>query len=467
MRLLITGCTGFLAGFLAVSGALAQVPSAAESATVWQQERLLGDFGGLRPKLEAAGITFGLQDINEVWGNASGGRRRTVDYNGATMLSFGLDTKAAQLWTGGIFNVSAWQIRGRSLATDATSALQTNSGINARGATRLWEAWYQQTFAGGAADIKIGQQSLDQEFMSSAGSSLFLNTMMGWPMLPSANLYAGGPAYPLSSLGVRLRVRPNDNFTLLGGVFQDNPPGGPFDNDSPLRGSTRWGGNFSLRTGALVVGEAQYSFNQPTTGEDGKPKPAAGLPGTYKLGVWYDSAAFPSQRISTTGLPLASSDGSGIPKLLCDNWSVYAVADQAIWRPDPDGARVVGVFVRAMGGPGDRNLISFSVNGGVTVKAPLPDRDDDSFGVGIGVARLSGGAIGFDRDRIRYFGPAPVRSTETFVEMTYQIAVAPWWQIQPDFQYVFAPGGGVANPNRPGKRIGNAAIFGLRSIVTF
>ena len=51
--------------------------------------------------------------------------------------------------------------------------------------------------------------------------------------------------------------------------------------------------------------------------------------------------------------------------------------------------------------------------------------------------------------------------------MTYQIAVAPWWQIQPDFQYVFAPGGGVANPNRPGKRIGNAAIFGLRSIVTF
>ena len=250
MRLLITGCTGFLAGFLAVSGALAQVPSAAESATVWQQERLLGDFGGLRPKLEAAGITFGLQDINEVWGNASGGRRRTVDYNGATMLSFGLDTKAAQLWTGGIFNVSAWQIRGRSLATDATSALQTNSGINARGATRLWEAWYQQTFAGGAADIKIGQQSLDQEFMSSAGSSLFLNTMMGWPMLPSANLYAGGPAYPLSSLGVRLRVRPNENFTLLGGVFQDNPPGGPFDNDSPLRGSTRWGGNFSLRTGA-------------------------------------------------------------------------------------------------------------------------------------------------------------------------------------------------------------------------
>ena len=45
---------------------------------------------------------------------------------------------------------------------------------------------------------------------------------MGWPMVPSADLYAGGPAYPLSSLGVRLRVRPSENLTLLGGVFQDS-----------------------------------------------------------------------------------------------------------------------------------------------------------------------------------------------------------------------------------------------------
>ena len=53
-------------------------------------ETLLGDAGGLRTRLGAAGISFGLQDINEAWGNASGGRSRTVTYNGLTMLSFGM-----------------------------------------------------------------------------------------------------------------------------------------------------------------------------------------------------------------------------------------------------------------------------------------------------------------------------------------------------------------------------------------
>ena len=64
--------------------------------------------------------------------------------------------------------------------------------------------------------------------MTSVGSAIFLNTVMGWPMIPLANLYTGGPAYPLSSLGVRLHAQLTDNLSLLTGVFQDNPPGVSF-----------------------------------------------------------------------------------------------------------------------------------------------------------------------------------------------------------------------------------------------
>jgi porin len=39
--------------------------------------------------------------------------------------------------------------------------------------------------------------------------------------------------------------------------------------------------------------------------------------------------------------------------------------------------------------------------------------------------------------------------------------------VQPDFQYVFNPGGGILNPNQPTQRIGNEAIFGLRNSMTF
>jgi porin len=281
-------------------------------------------------------------------------------------------------------------------------------------------------------------------------------------------LYAGGPAYPLSSLGVRLRTQLGNGFTALGGVFQDNPPGGPFNADSQLLGSTRWGGNFNLRTGALFIAEVQYARNQPSTGDMEYRDHASGLPGTYKLGMWIDTAPFPSQDLDNTGLSLANPASDGVPRMLRNNFSIYGVVDQMIWRPSEDSPRSVGVFTRLMGGPGDRNLISFSVNAGIALKAPLPGRDNDSLGIGFGVAQVSSSAAALDRDTAFFSGsPFPVRGSETFIEVTYQIQATGWWQLQPDFQYVFNPGAGIQNPNNPSQRVGNEAIFGLRSVVTF
>jgi hypothetical protein len=78
----------------------------------------------------------------------------------------------------------------------------------------MWELWYQQKFLDeDRLDVKIGQQSLDQEFMVSQNAIYFINTMFGWPMVPSADLPGGGPAYPLSALGARAmaHVRRLDN----------------------------------------------------------------------------------------------------------------------------------------------------------------------------------------------------------------------------------------------------------------
>jgi porin len=437
------------------------------TAGLWTRGNLLSDAGGVRSGLWNLGITFGLQDINEVWGNVTGGIRRGASYDGVTLMSIGLDTQRGFGWEGGTINVSAWNIRGRNIANDNLLNLQTPSGILAAPTTRLWEVWYQQSFLDGRFDLKLGQQSIDQEFMTSQGSGLFLNTMMGWPMVPSADLYAGGPAYPLSSLGVRLRAQAGGGFTALLGVFADNPPGGPFNDDGQLRGSTRWGGNFNLRTGALVVGEIQYTLNQPGNG-DLDYGAAGGLPGTYKLGFWYDSAPFPDQQFDNTGLSLANPASTGIALMRWNNFSIYGVADQLVWRPSESSPRSVSVFARLMGAPGDRNLINFSVNAGITLKAPFQGRDDDTVGIGFGIARVSGGAAAFDRSVTFFSGFAsPVRTTETFIEVTYQFTVAPWWQLQPDFQYVFNPGGGILNPNDPTQRVHNEAIFGLRNTITF
>jgi porin len=386
---------------------------------------LLGDLGGFRAKLADKGITFGFQEIDEVFGNVSGGVRRGAEYDGLTTMTLGIDTGKAFGWDGGTFQISALQIHGRSLSADNLDNFQTASGIEAQRATRLWELWYQQTFFGGKADAKVGQQSLDQEFMVSQYSALFINTVMGWPMLPTADLYAGGPAYPLSSLGFRLRAHPSDNVTVLAGIFDDNPPGGPFSNDPQLRDGEASGTRFNLGTGALFIAELQYAINQPPA--DDKAPRHEGLPGTYKLGVWFDTGAFPDQRFATNGVSLANPTSSGVPQPHRDNFSVYALADQMVWRPDPNGPQSVGAFARVMGAPSDRNLIDFSLDAGISLKAPLPGRDQDTFGIGYGLAKISGVAAGLDHDTAFFTGtPFPVRSTEQFIEVTYQIQVAPW-----------------------------------------
>ena len=436
-------------GSLLIGPPPARADDAAAAPTgFWTRPTLLGDLGGIRPALGKYGITFSLSETSEVKGNVSGGLSRGATYDGLTVMGVQLDTQQAFGWAGGTFNASALQLHGRALSPNYLGTLQTASGIESDRATRLWELWYQQSFFGGAADVKLGQQSIDNEFMASPGSALYLNTMMGWPMIPSADLYAGGPAYPLSSLGIRLRATKGP-VTVLVGAFNDNPPGGAFANDPQELDAD--GARFNLNTGTLTIAEIQYAAT-----------PFTDLPGTYRFGGWHDSARFPDQRFDDTGLSLADPLSSGNLRLHGGNYSLYGVVDQMLWTPDPKGARSLNAFLRLMGAPDDRNLIDFSVNAGLNLKAPLAGRDNDTAGIGFGLAHVSSRAAALDSDS-GTFG----RSQEVFFEATYQAQVAPWWVVQPDFQYTVRPGAGIADPNNAAVLVGDEAVFGLRATITF
>ena len=432
----------------------------------WTRPHLLGDLGGIRPFLATYGISLGLTETSEVWGNVTGGVHQGADYDGLTEMSLGLDTDKAFGWAGGTFNVSAFQIHGRTISSDNLHELHPLSSIEADRATRLWQLWYQQAFLDNRVDVKIGQQSIDQEFDLSQYAGLFLNAGFGWAVLPTNDLYASGPVYPLSSLGIRLRAHLAPALTALGGVFDDNPPGGPFANDSQLRDGEASGTRFNLNTGALWIGELQYAVNAaPAKACDNV---ACGLPGTYKLGGWYDTGGFPDQRIANDGLALADPASSGIPRTDRGNFSVYAVMDQMVWRAGPGDPRSIGIFVRPEGAPGDRNLIDFSIDAGVTLQAPFAGRDKDTLGIAYSYAKIGNAASGFDRDKAFFTGTSyPVRSGESVIELTYQAQITPWWQLQPDFQYIIDPGGGIQNPLVPSRSIGDEAVFGLRTVITF
>ena len=429
------------------------------AAGVWQRANLLGDFGGARSRLAERGISFGLNEASEVFGNASGGTRRGVVYEGLTQFSMGIDTGKLLGLPGGIFNVSGNQIHGRGLSqNNLGNNLNTVSSLETQRGTLLFELWYEQALFDKKLTIRVGQLAADQEFMVSQYAGLFLNHTFGWSTLPSLDLPSGGPIYPLATPGVRVKYAPRDDLAVLVGVFNGDPagPGAGSPQDHNPSGAA-----FRLRDGVFAIAEIQYGINQS--------EGAAGLPGAYKAGVWYNSQTFADQRRNASGLSLA--DPAGIAsggRSRRGNYSLYVVGDQLVWRPAGAKDGGVGVFARVMGAPGDRNLVNFYLDAGVTWKGAIPGRDSDTLGLGVAFARISDAASKLDSDTASFTGTAyPIRRHETVLELTYQAQVAPWWQIQPSAQYVFNPNGGVPDPRRPARRLGDAAVFGLRTNITF
>jgi porin len=427
-------------------------------------QNLLGDMGGLRPALDKYGLQLTILENVETFGNLSGGVRQGFEADGLTTVTLQMDTAKAFGLKGGTLNVSGLQYWGGNLSTDNLLVLQTLSDVEAPVGVRLWELWYQQNFTD-KFDIKIGEQSLDEEFIiSPSANSLFINGVSGFPALPAANLPAGGPAYPLAGLGLRGRAQLPDSVTVLGGVFN----GSPIPRDSPNTPTSNPNGvSFPLDVGTFAIAELQYGYGSSA---QGKPSSDGPLPGVYKIGAWYDSTGFDDLQTDTIGLPLASPLSNGSPAKQHGEFSLYGVADQMIWRSKDDSSRTLNVFFRPMFTPDhDRNLVSASINAGLALKAPFSGRDSDTFGVEMGTAWASSGASNFDR-QMQVFQPlvyTPIRGAETFLEATYQIQVLPSWQIQPDIQYFINPGLGIANPDEPAQRIKNEFVVGLRTNVNF
>ena len=446
-------------------GAQGELKPAETAATdIWDRANLLGDLGGIRTRLGEYGVSFDLQETSEVLGNLSGGTSRTTVYEGLTQMSVSVDLEKAIGLTGGVFNVSGLQIHGRGLSVNAlNNNLHTVSGLEAPRGTLLFELWYEQKLFDKKLAIRIGQIATDQEFMISQYGDLFDNHTFGWATLPGTNLPSSGPSFPLGAPGVRVHVAPSPELAVLAAITNGDPAGTGLG--TPQQRNPN-GTAFRLQDGVFAMGELLYFHTA------GEAEAVAELPGTYKLGAWYNSNAFADQRRTRLGdslVAFGSNVGAlpGQPKLRRGNWSAYAVADQLVWRRGDTKDQGVGVFMRVMGAPGDRNLINFYAEGGVTFKGAFADRPADTAGIAVGYARISDTAAKHDSDIRLQDGTTPIRRHETVLELAYQAQIVPWLQIQPYAQYVFNLNGGVQNPQAPNKRLGDAAVLALRSTITF
>jgi porin len=443
--------------------ALAAFPAQADDEISFD-DRLTGDWGGPRTELAKSGVDLTVGYIGDVLGVASGGLQEGVVYEGR--LELGLDINLERLvgWEGGKFHASAYQIHGRGLTSEFLGNLLPTSNIEAVRSTRLFTLWLEQSFFGDAASIRIGQLAADDEFITSDTAGGLINGTFGWFALTANNLPSGGPAYPLATPGVRLQGQPTAGLTLRGAVFSGDPAGHPGDND-PQRVNNS-GTTFSFEGGAFWIGEAELAVNKEKDG----PTLAGGLPGVYKLGFWHHTGRFADQAVDENGLSLADPASSGVPRTHRGDWGVYAVADQAVWREPGTEDQGANVFLRLGGTPSDRNSIDLYVDGGVGWKGLIPSRDADVLTLGIAFARVSTDARDLDRQSRTFSGvDSPLRSHEAVIELSYAAEIVPGLTVQPDLQYIFNPGGHVADPSDPTgvKAVEDALVLGVRTSITF
>jgi porin len=440
--------------------------------------RQLTDPGGLRSRLEQAGLQFTFTYYGDSFGNPSGGVAQGPGYDGRFGTIIDADLEKLAGWSGAAFHASLHQIHGTQFSANNLDNLMTVSGIEAPPSTRLFNLWVEQKF-GTQTSLRVGQFTAAQEFLVSQNANLFVNSTFGWPVLPAQDLPSGGPAYPEATPGVRLQFTPNDQLTLRAAAFNGDPAGPGSGN--PVQRDP-FGLAFRVNDPPLFIVELAYAYGQEQAGSarenpnqeghsaraSARQSSASDLPGTVKIGAWVHTGSFADQRFDAQGGLLAVSGGP--PLQHPGNYAFYGVVDQMLWRVAEGSDRGLSFFLRGTAAPSDRNPIDLYADGGFTFKGPIASRPDDTVGLAVAVGRVSPQAAAYDRDIVAATGTRmPVRDFEAAIELTYQWQLATNWFVQPDLQYILHPGGNIPSPlnsNSPSP-IPNALVFGMRTTMKF
>jgi porin len=391
--------------------------------TIWHQELMTGNWGGLRTELEGDGLKISPTYIGEVFGNPSGGAKQGVIYDGLfnVALDLDLDRMSGGVLDDTTIHANALDIHGNSLSEKYVGDFSNTSNIAGYNTLRLQELWIQKWLWEKRISIKVGNMAVDSEYFQSASASVFINGTFG-AFTFIANNTQNAPVYPLASPGVRIQFLPTSKFYVMAGVY------GQDDNSDPAVNNQN-GTRFALdgRSGMLVMSEAGYLLNQSPNDR--------GLQGTYRIGSF----------VHTDDTPTFAGENGGT------GYGVYGVMDQQIYSK---ADRTISLFVRSGGAPSDTNFVDYYVDGGFNFAGFIPGRDNDVFGVAVARSHVSS-----DFSDQQVLAGNPGSTAETVIEATYKVQIAPWWSIQPDAQYIVTPSGVQGSQN--------AVVLGVRTTVAF
>jgi porin len=371
------------------------------------------------------GVTFTAEYTGEVFGNLTGGIKTGATYEGLLKVSLQLELSKLVCWNGATIFGSMFYPHGEGLTDRFTGDFNRLSSIDAYDSIRLFELWFQQKIWGDLFSIRIGQMSTDVEFYQSTSANLFINSCFG--TFPTISFGTNLAIYPVGGIGARIDYRPNPSFGFRAGLFDSNPG---IQNLNDKHGTVF---HLNPNAGLILIAEGVYQTN---------PTPAnRGFVGTYTLGGYYDSRQF---------------TGDFVHRAHSANGGLYAIADQIVYRAEPyvdekSSNRGLSIFSSCAAAPGDRNPVSFYLDGGCNYIGLVPGRDDDISGLAVSYTKIG-------NDVVRN-GAVVHSGHETVIEASYRIQLNDHLYLQPDLQCILHPGAFGEHPN--------TLVGGLRFDFTF
>ena len=407
-------------------------------------EHLFGDWGGLRTRLENAGVYLSLDALTEFAGNVSGGTKQGATF--ASQEAFEADIDWQRL--AGIPGLSTHMIIvNRSGANDSTLfgdrllPVQEIYGAGGNVAAHLVSAFVQEKLFGGRLDLAAGRMNVENDFASSPLYCNYMNNVLcGDPKaLPGGDI--GHSAYPDGVWGGRVRVRPTLDTYIAVGVYEVSQ--GLYGNDW----RSGWELDGAQDSGVYVPVEVGY---EPRLGD-------SRLSGHYKIGFGYDS--------SDTFRDFSAALQPGVTaRTHTGNTQLWLLADQMLVRQGPggqDGIIALGGYIH--NNP-ENSVYADQFFAGVVDRGFWAARPQDAMALLFTYNTVSGQLGKVQAQELELGLPLSnsatgVQTHEMLLEVNYNIHVWRGVSFQPDFQYVIRPN---AQAN-----IHNAAVFGFRAHVWF
>jgi porin len=398
---------------------------------------LFRNWGGARPAFD--GIKFDFGYVGETAHNFSGGKEHLTEYTDQWKFGATFDLDKLVGWRGGTFQAVITDRNGRDLGAKAgIGNNQLLQEVYGRGQTwHLTIFAFDQRFFNGLLDWRIGRLPVGEDIH---GFSCDFQNLTFCGTQPGNIVGDYWVNWPTSQWATRFKINTSARTFVQLAAYQISPD---YVDDG-----------YARRKGLSLDFPSTKGWLLPL--EFGWTPTRKGLPGSYKAGIWYNTAGGDDLLEDVNHLPRALTGGP--PRQRASRYGGYVSLQQQL--TGHAGGNGWLVFFNATQADTATSGTDRQIAVGGEYRGPF-GRPDDFLGIAFGATHANGRLAQYQRlhNETHPNDTGLVRDGNEYVsEVFYSFAPLPSIQIRANLQFIHNPGG---------TDLHDAFVAGLKTVIAF